>query len=294
MLGPEFGSGWVRRRIRKFKTLRTESLKQKVHVLAKELFENYFEPVQSQPRSVMMKLENLSKQLRLFAARFFQPKETEEVLRETLLDLRDLLQDEHSLSTFEIFSSDLVPALLQALPVIGSRPAWMSIFAEIFGEESAAWPVSPAVLLVRKIVAVLESVEKLPHYFYETPGSSFGLQLLNRRFRLKLQRASASEIGLVDLTGRRLKMEPLATVGQLKQYLSKMVAKQWYDFERSSFAFFQYLKHHGEITLEYSNDFDQNGILYWIGTNGKTVGEWVNPGKHSIVRIMSSEGMDKS
>jgi len=34
------------------------------------------------------------------------------------LDLRDLLKDEHSLSTFKIFSSDLVPALLQASPTI--------------------------------------------------------------------------------------------------------------------------------------------------------------------------------
>lgn len=37
-------------------------------------------------------------------------------------------------------------------------------------------------------------------------------------------------------------MEPLATVGQLKSYLLKSVAKQWYDNERSTFEFVKLLK----------------------------------------------------
>lgn len=65
-------------------------------------------------------------------------------------------------------------------------------------------------------------------------------------------------------------MEPLATVTQLERYLLKMVAKQWYDYERSTFAFVRRLKEIGsKITFRHQHDFDDNGIIYWIGTNGK-------------------------
>ena len=31
-------------------------------------------------------------------------------------------------------------------------------------------------------------------------------------------------------------------------------------------------------TVTYSGtDFDKEGLFYWIGTNGKTVQDWVNP-----------------
>ena len=42
---------------------------------------------------------------------------------------------------------------------------------------------------------------------------------------------------LIDRTGRTLKMEPLATVKQLERFLVKMVAKQWYDYDRPTFNF---------------------------------------------------------
>ena len=32
-------------------------------------------------------------------------------------------------------------------------------------------------MLVRKLVAVLESIERLPMFLYDTPGSSYGLQV---------------------------------------------------------------------------------------------------------------------
>ena len=38
-------------------------------------------------------------------------------------------------------------------------------------------PVTPSVMLVRKLVAVLESIERLPMFLYDTPGSSYGLQV---------------------------------------------------------------------------------------------------------------------
>lgn len=44
--------------------------------------------------------------------------------------------------------------------------------------------------LATKMVSVLESTEKFPQYLYDTPGgSAFGLQLLSRRIRMKLEQA---------------------------------------------------------------------------------------------------------
>ena len=64
-------------------------------------------------------------------------------------------------------------------------------------------------------------------------------------------------------------MEPLATVEQLERYLLKMVAKQWYDFDRATFTFVRKLKEGQKVTFKYVREFDENGILYWIGTNAK-------------------------
>lgn len=35
----------------------------------------------------------------------------------------------------------------------------------------------PAVALIRKLIAVLESIERLPLHLYDTPGSSYNLQV---------------------------------------------------------------------------------------------------------------------
>lgn len=71
-------------------------------------------------------------------------------------------------------------------------------------------------------------------------------------------------------TDRSLKVEPLATVASLERHLLKMVAKQWYDFERSSFNFLKKLKAKGStVNLKHETDFDTNGLIYWLGTNAK-------------------------
>lgn len=41
--------------------------------------------------------------------------------------------------------------------------------------------------------------------------------------------------------------------------------------------------------IYFQNDFDVNGVLYFIGTNGGTT-EWVNPGAHGLVGVWSSDG----
>lgn len=38
--------------------------------------------------------------------------------------------------------------------------------------------VNSAIILVHKLVSVLESIEKLPVYLYDTPGSGYGLQVM--------------------------------------------------------------------------------------------------------------------
>lgn len=38
-------------------------------------------------------------------------------------------------------------------------------------------------------------------------------------------------------------------------------------------------------------DFDENGLMFWIGTNGKTPNtDWVNPAQYGLVVVTSSEG----
>uniref|UniRef100_A0A2P2I0N7 E3 ubiquitin-protein ligase n=2 Tax=Hirondellea gigas TaxID=1518452 RepID=A0A2P2I0N7_9CRUS len=149
--------------------------------------------------------------------------------------------------------------------------------------------ISPFTQLVRHMVSLLESTEKLTMYSYDLPGVGGGLHALSRKLRFRLERAPG-ETSLIDRTGRTLKMEPLATVEQLERYLLKMVAKQWYDLDRASFTYIRKIKEGPRLNFTYVCDFDENGLLYWIGTNSKTSYEWVNPASVGLVMITSSEG----
>lgn len=82
--------------------------------------------------------------------------------------------------------------------------------------------VSPAVFLIRKLIAVLEMSERLPVFSFESMGS--GLQILTRRLRFRLERAPG-EGALIDRSGRNLRIEPLTTVEALKNHLSRMVSR---------------------------------------------------------------------
>lgn len=58
------------------------------------------------------------------------------------------------------------------------------------------------------------------------------------------------------------------------------VAKQWYDYERTSFTFVKKLSEPNckGITFIHQRDFDENGLMFWIGTNARFVkhsSEWV-------------------
>lgn len=225
----------------------------------------------------------------------------QEKLYNALHDLVQLLNDDGVISAYEMHSSGLVQSLVAVL----SRNYWelemnrskankyqkqrISIFKKcMYGDTKNG--KNTASILVQKLVSVLESIEKLPVHMYDSPGGSYGLQILTKRLSFRLERA-ACEQTLFDRTGRNLKMEPLATVGQLNKYLLKMVAKQWYDMDRSSFLYLKKLKEAkpGSVHFKHQHDFDENGLVYYIGTNGKTT-EWVNPAQYGLVTVTSSEG----
>lgn len=164
----------------------------------------------------------------------------------------------------------------------------IQVFKDCFKIKSSEDNNSMAIL-VQKLIAVLESIEKLPVYLYDTPGSGYGLQVLTRRLRFRLEKAQGDST-LIDRTGRGLKMEPLATVSQLERYLLKMVAKQWYDYDRSTFQFLKKMRDSKYQVYKHCHDFDENGVIYFIGTNGKTSCEWVNPAQYGLITVASSDG----
>ena len=82
----------------------------------------------------------------------------------------------------------------------------------------------PSVGLVRKLVSVLEAVEKLPVYTHDPPGQMLNLQSIHRRLRFTLERA-ASATNLLDCSGRTLRIEPLVAVDGLEKFLNGIVSQ---------------------------------------------------------------------
>uniref|UniRef100_A0A8C8MMY3 E3 ubiquitin-protein ligase n=1 Tax=Oncorhynchus tshawytscha TaxID=74940 RepID=A0A8C8MMY3_ONCTS len=301
-LGSEFVTGWTGKRGRKLKS-KLEKTKQKVKTVARDLYEDHFKAVENMPRGVVVTLRNIATQLEsaweLHTNRQCIEGENtwRDLMKTALENLIVVLKDENTISPYEMCSSGLVQALFTVLnnsveldmkhdckPLMERINVFKTAFSENEDDESR-----PAVALIRKLLAVLESIERLPLHLYDTPGSTYNLQILTRRLRFRLERAPG-ETALIDRTGRMLKMEPLATVESLEQYLLKMVAKQWYDFDRSSFIFVRKLREGQTFTFRHQHDFDENGIVYWIGTNAKTAYEWVNPAAYGLVVVTSSEG----
>lgn len=297
----------------------SEATKQKVRAEAKEIYQRYFQAAQAQPRGVVARLAAIVVHIERGCAAQENNRENHhsevgsggngwrDLLRSALNDFRSLLEEDATLSAFELQSSGLVQALHRLLSPAGLDESLqgtrrgnrllrqrVALFRECFQSADTS-NKGPATSLVRKLVAVLESIEKLPIYLYDAAGgSASGLQTLTRRLRFRLERAPG-ETGLTDRTGRTLKTEPLTNVGQLEKYLLKMVAKQWYDYERSTLAFIRKIQQpqssnavvcNGSLTFRHTRDFDENGLMYWIGTNGKTVPDWVNPAQVSFLQLI--------
>ncbi|XP_037958310.1 E3 ubiquitin-protein ligase Ufd4 isoform X2 [Teleopsis dalmanni] len=303
-LGPDFASGWSINKKKKIKT-KTEVQRSQVKTIAREIYNKYFKAAQLVPRGAVAKLTSIVKEIEIALEEQRMGNQTnwQEKLRSSLNQLGQLLREDGVVSAFEMHSSGLVQALVAVL----SKNYWdnglsrskinklqkqrISIFKQCMLKDRDEEDINKttANILVQKLVAVLESTEKLPVYVYDAPGTGYGLQILTKRLRFRLERA-ACETSLFDRTGRTLKMEPLATIGQLSKYLLKMVAKQWYDMDRSTFLYLKKLREHKQgMVFKHHFDFDEDGLIYFIGSNGKT-SDWVNPAQYGLVQITSSEG----
>lgn len=307
-LGPDFASGWMNIRKKKLRS-KVEAQKFQVKNLARDLYNRYFKVAQAIPRGAVAKLSNIVRTIEeALEAQMYQQdmiaiasKITwQEKLRSALTELTQLLNTDGVISAYEMYSSRLVQALVAVL----SKSYWelgmnrnkaskyqkqrIAIFKECVFMNSDGKEKTTASILVQKLVAVLESIEKLPVHLYDSPVGGYGIQILTKRLRFRLERA-ACETTLFDRSGRTLKMEPLTTIGQLNKFLLKMVAKQWYDMDRSTFLFLKKLKENKNMTYKHQQDFDENGLIYFIGSNGKTT-DWVNPGQYGLVTVTSSEG----
>uniref|UniRef100_A0A1I7V093 E3 ubiquitin-protein ligase n=1 Tax=Caenorhabditis tropicalis TaxID=1561998 RepID=A0A1I7V093_9PELO len=308
-LPSDFHTGWSAHGVttRKMK-FRQDIQKRKAQELAWKLWNDHLREAHAKPREALVLLENAARMIetnmRLMKAQTnFKHRTPKQARIERVQEyehafqtVRDSIIDDRRLSTFEISVSGIVPALCGFLSCMDTYPDALltKVFKERFSRSDALSK------LALKIVAVLESCEKFPQYLYDSPGgSSFGLQLLSRRVRTKLEMIPRndgkenSDEQLVDKTGKIVKCEPLASIGAIRAYLMKMVARQWHDRERVNFRYvkeIQELKKKGEaVILRYSSDFDENGVIYWIGTNGKTASSWINPASVKAVKVTCSD-----
>ncbi|VDN22260.1 unnamed protein product [Gongylonema pulchrum] len=272
------------------------SKKDQLHELAKEIWNNYMKEARSKPRSALVELQKASSTVKEICSTKVAglPQVVLLRLEEALKCMHLSVVSDRLLSTFELSISGIVDALLSLFKSVQecAEGEILAIFMKVFADQRSFCA------LVRKMVSVLDATEKFPQYLYDLPGgSSFGLQLLGRRIRLRLEQLNPNtlfQMRLLNRTGRTMKAEPLVTVKQLKSYIQQMVVKQWYDHPRETFSFVEQIKCAKErgvkISFLYTSDFDENGIIYWLGTNGGTVAEWTNPASVSVVCVTCSDG----
>ncbi|XP_052854486.1 E3 ubiquitin-protein ligase Ufd4 [Drosophila gunungcola] len=308
VLGPDFASGWSTAKKKRNKS-KTEGQKSQVRNLSREIYNKYFKSAQTIPRGAVAILTDIVKQIELsFEEQHMAPNGNwETTLSDALMKLSQLIHEDGVVSAYEMHSSGLVQALVAVLSVNhweNNSPRCkrnkmqkqrVSVFKKCILEDNVESATnkprtkSTASILIQKLVSVLESTEKLPVYLYDTPCTGYSLQILQKRLRFRLERAEC-ESTLFDRSGRTLKMEPLATIGQLSKYLLKMVAKQWYDLDRSTYFYLKKIREHRTGTVfTHLFDFDEEGLLFYIGSNAKTC-DWVNPAQYGLVQVTSSEG----
>ena len=178
-------------------------------------------------------------------------------LEEALQEFARLMRGERSISVYELQSSGIIRSLLRCLTDADTGDALaaraqlvistLSAETECFFDEalnastsatfnascaSAGSTLSPAVLLTRKLIHVLENSEKLPLFLYDNmPPNQIGFQLLVKRFKVRVEPLEQPPICTSlqstkqtnEWHGKLLKIEPLATVGQLRKFLTKKV-----------------------------------------------------------------------
>lgn len=270
--------------------LKQKLYRRNVNTLACQIYNEYLKENVQKPRDLAVKLTEIVNNL---------TSSIESNYTQSLKSLKEiLLESDKGISSYELSTSGLVDILLIAL----TNPAFSNKFFDIFEFEkipqfcSESTPKSPplVIFLIRKLISLLETVENLPLFLYDAPGS-YNLQAFSKRFKLILNKGD-NEKKFLDFTGRVLKVEPLMNISHLEKYLQKVIMKEWYDFERKEFNYLNELNENITKNEEkfyefnYTSNFDKNGLIWWIGTNGKTTEKWSNPGKHGLVELISSDG----
>uniref|UniRef100_UPI00358EE47C E3 ubiquitin-protein ligase HECTD1-like n=1 Tax=Myxine glutinosa TaxID=7769 RepID=UPI00358EE47C len=275
-----------------------------VRRMARKLHEGRFEAVESIPRGILLALRNIATRLECAWELHTSWKGRNgdnswiKLMKAALEDLTVLLKEEKTISPHEMSSSGLIQALLTLLCNSNNKEHGSNctkvlerihIFKAAFKTDGDGGS-HLAEALVRKLISVLESFERLPLYQYNTPGTVYNLQVLTRRLQLRLERAPG-EMFLRDITGLEFQMEPLATTESLEHYILNMAAMQWFEYDRGTLAFVRKVRDGPTfVWFDYQHDFDDNGIIYWIGTNARTAYEWINPAAHGLVTVTSSAG----
>ena len=271
-------------------------------VMAKDIVENYFAKHTSTPVGVVGELRGLSNRLvQLFIPGLNGIVPADSEIVSLLHDLRRYLQDEKTVSPFELENAGVMEALIVLLmhrpseedasaledPLVTRRQLFLSSMQDSGNNHDGG--STPLVNLLRKLQAILASIERLPVHSNTTGGLAGGLDALKKPMKVQL-RLAPGEQGLVDLTGKVIKMEPLVTIGMLQEFLMRKVEPQWHNRDRKDLKFVQnLLALASPLQLNHESDFDVHGLLYYIGSNGRTK-EWVNPAKHGLVSVTSSDG----
>ena len=184
--------GWTSKKTKRLRS-KAEAVKQKVKTLAKDIYENHFKVAQSTPRGVVAKLKSIVDSMTKAGQMQIMVQESwGQVLMESMTELSELLKDENTVSAYELHSSGLIQALLKmfAIETKNKKSTRMQrqrveIFKKVFCSQKIV-----AESLVKKLIAVTESIEKLPIYLYDNSvNSGYGLQILTRRLRFRLERA---------------------------------------------------------------------------------------------------------
>ena len=270
------------------KNSKQEQTKQRTSEIAYLIYNEYLKNISLNhyTRSILIELERIVNDLNNELNRNSNLTQFECIFQE----LKTFLLEKTSLSLYELSSSGLVSVLLKLFHDVfhstnDQTYQRAKLFCSIFlsdGQQSKAFQ-----MLISKLISILESVENLPLFLYDAPFN-YGLQIFSKRFRFQIQYKNQQQL-FTDRTGKTLKIEPLATVGQLKNFLASMVSKQWFDHTHQHLEFVKQIKQNSPLTFTYTNDFDENGILYWIGTNGKTSSDYTNPITTGLVSINCSD-----